>query len=339
MLVVNRDFEKEIEESCELKIKEVLFSGPTAVVCRVSNELNDFKTIKVIPSKHFFRSESLKAQVLHELKIAKMLQFSNSFVRLENHVYTQNFLVLIYEDFQSFCLESMYKDLDLTQYVPIIFKDLTDAIVVLRDNKLIHHEISLRHIFLINGYIKLGGLDHIFPIATPLPSFYARCPKSMEFTAPEFYTKRNLIYSSQIFSLGVVIYWLLFERFPFPPELRTTKHFSEFYEHQKVINFDCNQVCPEPNVFLIAKECLNVEYAERITLRYLKVTLDQYCKDRGSMLNMRKNAISKNKENLKKNVDIGKLQKESSFNSYKKCEVTSDDETQRGQCGGPQGPD
>lgn len=326
---VNRDLEKEIEESCQLKVKEVLSTSPAISVFRAINELNDFKTIKVIANKSFFRSEILKMQILHELKIGKMLQYSNSFVRLETHVYTQNYLVLIYEDHLPFCLEQMYQDLDLTQYLSIIFKDLVDALATLRDNKLIHHDISLRNVFLINGYVRLGGLEHIFPISSPLPSFYVPESRPLESLAPEFYTKKNLIYASQIFSLGVLIYWLLFERFPFPSEVKTHKHFSEFYAQRKVINLETNAVCPEPNIFTIVKECLLVEYADRITLRYLKSTLDTYCKNKGSLLNMRKNVMSKNKENMKKNVDLGKIRKDSSFNSYKKCNLISDDETGR----------
>jgi hypothetical protein len=217
----------------------------------------------------------------------------------------------------------------------IVFKDLTDAIVALRDYKLIHHEISLRHVFHINGYVKLGGLDHIFPVATPLPSFYSPSLRHLEYTPPEFYTKKNLLFSSQVFSLGVLIFWLLFQRFPYPAEIKTPKHFSDYFDHKKLMDLDSNRVCPEPNVFAIVKECLRVDYADRITIRYLKTTLDQYLKDRGSMLHMRKNAISKNKENLKKTFD-GKMQKDSSFNSFKKCDLTSDDEDQRRLPLGPQ---
>lgn len=333
---MNRDFEKEIEEACRVKIKEVASWGAHAIGCRVLNEFNDFKTVKVIPNKVFFRSENLKAAVLHELSIAKTLQNSNSFIRLEGHVYTQNYLVLIYEDHFGFGLENLYKDIDLSQYIAVVFKDLTDAIVVLRDNKLIHHEISLRHVFLLNGYVKLGGLDHIFPVATPLPSFFAYSPRHLEYLPPEHYTKKNLLFSSQVFSLGVLIFWLLFEAFPYPAEVRTPTHFRDYFERKKIMDLETNAVCPEPNVFAIVRECLRVEYSDRITIRYLKTTLDQYLKDRGSMLHMRKNAISKNKENLKKAFE-GKGAKDSSFNSFRKCEFSSHDEDRRRRPPGTQG--
>ena len=323
---ITSDLEKEVEDNCGLKIKEILSTATTQCMCRASNDINDLKTIKIIQSNNFFKSENLKAQILHELKIAKTLVFSNNFIKLEQHIYTPNFLILIYEDFQNFCLESLWNELDIPQYISIIFKDLVDAVVILRENKLIHHQITLRNVFLINGFIKLGGLEYIHPAATPLPSFYNFLPKSLEFSAPEFHTKKNLIFPSQVFSLGILIHFLLFDKFPFPSELKEEKHFREFYQLKKILNLVSNDICPEPNIFLVMKECLPVEYAERITLRYLKNTLDAYCKNKGSMLNIRKNAMSKNKENQKKNIESANQRKDSSFNSYKLCEIISIDE-------------
>lgn len=316
---VIHEFEKEIEESCDLKIKEIISKTEKVITCRAINEMNDYKTIKVIFNKSFFKSENSKSQILHELKISKLLQFSNNFIKLENHVYTQNYLILIYEDYINCCIENMQKEIDIGQYIPIVFKDLVDAIVVLRENKLIHHQVTLKNIYIINGYVKLGGLEHVHAIATPLPPFYANCEKSLEYLSPEFYTKKHLIYPSQVFSLGVSIYKLLFNKYPFDQNLKSENHFSEFYLKTKTIVLKPAESCVEANIYLVMKECLQVDYSERITIRYLKNTLDNYCKSRGSILTMRKNALVKTKEGGKKNGEFGKLAKESSFNSYHKC--------------------
>lgn len=323
------DLEKEIRENSEYQYRGILAKEGEVLICYLQTSAGEGRTARIYPMKAMFKSPTVKAHALYQLKTVKLIQNANCFVKMETHFYTASFLVMVFEDYFDFSLDKLITEIDLAQYLPIIFKDLIDALILLRENKLIHTMISPKVIFVMNGYVKLGGLQHVQEFGNE-QSYQSVPTQLLPYLAPEAFLKRKAIYPSQIFSLGMILFELVFKKRPFPLSVSTWTwdHYREFYERTKIFDFKNNDVCSDPVLFGIAKECLKIDYPNRITLRYLQEVTNDYIKSLGSILTLRKRAVTKSKEGLtKKNFERSKSLKTGSMVSIKKCELKSSDES------------
>ena len=92
------ELEKEIRESSDYIFKDVLAHDGPVLICLVHTATGEARTAHITPLKLMFQSPSLKASMLYQLKVSKLIQHSNCFVKLEAHFYSSNFLALIFEE-------------------------------------------------------------------------------------------------------------------------------------------------------------------------------------------------------------------------------------------------
>lgn len=325
---MHNDLEKEIKENSEYNYRGILAKEGEVLICYLQTATGESRTARVYPMKAMFKTPTVKAHALYQLKTVKLIQNANCFVKMETHFYTASFLVMVFEEYFDCSLDKLISEIELGQYLPIIFKDLIDALILMRENKLIHTMISPRVIYIMNGHVKLGGLEYVLEFGDE--QSYQNVPTNMlPYLGPEAFLKSKAIYPSQIFSLGMILYELLFKKRPFPDAVSawTWDHYRDFYERTKIFDFTTNDVCSDPVIFGIAKECLKIDYPNRITLRYLQEVTNDYIKSIGSILTLRKRAVTKSKEGLtKKNFERLKSLKTSSMISIKKCKLISPDE-------------
>jgi serine/threonine protein kinase len=319
------DLATEISKGSDYRFKGLLSQEEFVLICSLKNLMGESRTARIFPLKKVFKTPSLKTQTLYQLQVFKMIRNANCFLKLETHFYTSSYLVMVFEDYYEYSLDKVVTELDVAQYLVIIMKDLIDALVILRESKLIHTLICPQVVYVINGYVKLGGLQYIQGISCE--QNYDDIPsKLMPYLSPEIYLKRKAIFPSQIFSFGMLFYELLFKRSPFPlmEHQWTFQHYKEFYEKVKLFDFKINEICIEPNVFEIVKECLKIDYPNRMTLRYLQEVSGDFLKSQGSILTLRKRAITKTKEGvIKRNFESSNSKKTASMNSIRRCKLKS----------------
>ncbi len=320
--------EREINDRMPFKFVSAISSEGHISTCFLLTRAGERRTAQVFLLKELFRSEILKNEVIDQIKISKILQQSSCFVKLEDHFYTSSFLVIVYEHYHEYSLDKILSELELENHLVLILKDLTDALVILRENKLVHRSISPRHIYIINGYVKLGGLEYIQEIIKDLPEpAEIMAPPLLRYLPPEAFLKKKMVHSSQIFSLGIMLFELVYKKLPFPVlnGTWTFNHYREFYHETKRFSFSTNDVpqC-EPVIENIIKECLMIDYQERIPMRYLQEIINQYTKTRGSLFTLRKIAVANSKKvSARKGLDALKLSKTQSVNSLYRCKIRS----------------
>ena len=104
-----------------------------------------------------------------------------------------------------------------------IGKDICNALIVCKKQNIIHRDIKPQNIFISpNGDYKLGD----FGIAKVAESTTAGTKTgTYKYMAPEVYNNRPYGTSADLYSLGMVLYWLLNERrapfLPLPPDRKS----------------------------------------------------------------------------------------------------------------------
>ena len=102
-------------------------------------------------------------------------------------------------------------------------KDMCSALILCRENNIIHRDIKPQNIFASKyGTFKLGD----FGIAKTIEKTSGGTRTgTYKYMAPEVYNNKPYSYTADIYSLGMVMHWLLNERrspfVPLPPELPT----------------------------------------------------------------------------------------------------------------------
>lgn len=106
--------------------------------------------------------------------------------------------------------------------------DICNALALCRENNIIHRDIKPQNIFVSRyGDFKLGD----FSVAQNVELASADKVGTYSYMAPEVYKGKKYDYSVDIYSLGVVLYWLLNERrgpfLPLPPQTPTTEQIAD----------------------------------------------------------------------------------------------------------------
>nr|CCA22304.1 calcium/calmodulindependent protein kinase putative [Albugo laibachii Nc14] len=111
-----------------------------------------------------------------------------------------------------------------------IMLQLLRGVAFLHENCILHRDLKPENIFLHDSMVKIGD----FGLAVQLPHTNALLTKScgtLEYAAPEILTGQPYGSASDIFSVGVIMYVLLFGSFPFSIESATALQQSENFEH------------------------------------------------------------------------------------------------------------
>lgn len=161
----------------------------------------------------------------HELEAGNRLNHPN-IAKLVDHLSTSNFHYLVFEFFKGL---ELYELLEMQEFKPVpendvkfIFQQLLSALDHSHKNGIAHRDIKLENV-LVNRQLKLSLVDFgLCSVNTP-QEFESQTTSifSREFVGSENYTAPEIIkrcsynpFKSEVWSLGVVLYSLLFGQFP-----------------------------------------------------------------------------------------------------------------------------
>lgn len=295
------------EKNYSLKKIEVKKNKHTSLVTILNSDKKEF-TAKIISTKYFFKKKKLKKRLIDEIKIASQFKNHNLFIQLIDYFYTSDHLVIIYENFFKFSMIQIRKKLNIEMFILLILKDLVDILWILKENKIFHSLLSFDSIYLKNGYFKIGGFEHFLEYGTQNDFYKEEINKKYyPFMSPEFFLKKVIYYPSQIFSLGIILFNFIFEKFPIEEEITEIYHYKDFYSKKKKLAYNKELYCFDPNIYTLIKECLKIDYRERISLRYLKTLVEDYVKEiySNNLLQLRKTMEVKQNENIYISKNMG----------------------------------
>ena len=199
------------------------------------NIWNDFikeKTLGIGSLGITYKVKDKKTNKFYALKEIKKEKISkDNFCQIINNIKelnSENFVSIIkeYEDYENYyiimdlCLFNLedyliQRDNDLSiEEIKLILSQLNNALIIIREKK-----ISLENLKFSNILLSIDKLDKI---TLKLSDFYFKnennISNSIYSLSPEYLENKSINEKTDIWNLGVIIYFLLFKKFPFKSE-------------------------------------------------------------------------------------------------------------------------
>lgn len=252
-------------------ITKELGKGSCAVVKLATHKVTKEKFAIKIYTKEFLLDPQKRNIVKNEINILK--QLDNEYImKLYEEIDTPNYLYLVLEYINGIPLIDILKN-EKNGYLSekraiILMTQIIKGIIYLHDKNIYHRDIKLENILVMkNDIIKI--IDFGFAVKCNRDSYQKLFCGTPSYMAPELLNKEKYIpYYSDIWSLGVLFYSMLYGRFPFD---RKDKYLLEdnddFFEKITVIeiNFD-DEIKVDDNIKNLFKKIFVAEPTERITL-------------------------------------------------------------------------
>ena len=221
------------------KILRTLGKGSYGEVKLAIDKLTGIKyAIKMYPKK-IMEDSKKKRNIENEIKILKQLDNIN-IMKLYEVIKTDKFKYLIMEYIEGISLLDIMKK-ERRHYLEEkralkIFLQVAKAIEYCQNKNICHRDIKLENILTLkNDIIKL--IDFGFAVKTNKETFQTLLCGSPSYMAPEIVKREKYIAQySDIWSLGVLLYSMLYGRFPFKGKTQ-----SELFENIK----KCEVVFPK----------------------------------------------------------------------------------------------
>jgi len=203
-------------------IGKTLGKGSYAIVKLCTDKLSNENYAVKIYNKSELKDKVRKRCVNNEIETLKRISHEN-IIKLIEVIELKEYILLVQELFQGILLSQYYKknwkseDLskEKEKAYKIILKQIFNAVNYLHSNNIAHLDIKLDNI-LINKKLEIRIIDFGFAIYDPnksLNNFFGGTPNYM---SPEIVLKRPYVsYLSDIWSLGILIFKLFCNEYPF----------------------------------------------------------------------------------------------------------------------------
>ena len=217
-LILSNTSRAENNKIDEYTMLKELGKGSYATVKLAIHKKNHNKYAIKIYSKKSLLDKQKKGTVDNEIKILKQLDNIN-IMKLYEVIDTPNYLYLILEYIEGISLlDTIKKDSNHyfeEQRALKIFQQILNAIIYCQNKNICHRDIKLENILIKNNdIIKL--IDFGFAVKSSKGSYQNLFCGSPSYMAPEIVNKQKYIAQySDIWSLGVLFYSMLYGRFPF----------------------------------------------------------------------------------------------------------------------------
>ena len=198
-------------------IKELGKGSYATVKLAIHKKSNNKYAIKIYSKKSLLDKQK-KDTVNNEIKILKQLDNIN-IMKLYEIIDTPNYLYLIMEYIEGISLlETIKKDSNHyfeEQRALKIFQQILNAIIYCQNKNICHRDIKLENILIKNNdVIKI--IDFGFAVKSNKGTYQNLFCGSPSYMAPEIVNKKKYIAQySDIWSLGVLFFSMLYGRFPF----------------------------------------------------------------------------------------------------------------------------
>ena len=130
----------------------------------------------------------------------------------------------------------------------LILNDIIQIFAQMKERKLQHCFINENNLYLINGMVKLGGLEFLEPISKINMEErqylkFSYLFDDVDYLPPEVLVRKIFTLNMNLFSLGVFIYRLLYNRYPFEGKFNGSKDLLLMYQNEV-----CKLEFPEASV-------------------------------------------------------------------------------------------
>lgn len=252
-------------------ITKELGKGSCAVVKLATHKITKEKFAIKIYTKEFLLDPQKRNIVKNEINILK--QLDNEYImKLYEEIDTPNYLYLVLEYINGIPLIDILKNEKsgyLSQKRAIkLMVQIIKGITYLHDKNIYHRDIKLENILVMkNDTIKI--IDFGFSVKCNKDSYQKLFCGTPSYMAPELLNKEKYIpYYSDIWSLGVLFYSMLYGRFPFD---QNDKYFQDedddIFEKITVIELNFyDEIKVDDNIKNLFKKIFVAEPTERITL-------------------------------------------------------------------------
>jgi len=245
-------------------------AGCFGKVMLARDTLDNEVVIKKIPKSH-----NNVAEVANEVLAGRMLYHSN-IAQFKDHFSNSEFDFLIFERVHG---EDIFSLIEKKNFVPYsdhegrnIFKQILKAVTHCHKQQIVHRDLKLENLLMdASGkvtVIDFGLCDHV-----QRGSLSERFCGSLDYVAPEVLSRRSYDgYKADTYSLGIVLFTLLFAEFPFVSKDRI-RSIQQFAPHP-TINYGVQRL-RRWNVSEAAKDLINKMLdpnpAKRISLDAVKM--------------------------------------------------------------------
>lgn len=118
-----------------------------------------------------------------------------------------------------------------------MLNDLLQIFSQLKERRLHHCFINEENLYLINGMVKVGGLEYLErtnKIKLPELEYlkFSKIRKHIDYLAPEILTNKQLSMNMNLFSFGVLTHKLLFNVYPFQGKFKNNRDLELMYRNE-----------------------------------------------------------------------------------------------------------
>jgi len=174
---------------------------------------------KEVVIKRLPKEKSSPEDVLKEINAGRILNHRNV-AKFVDHFSSNEYEYLVFERIYG---SDLFHIIEKRSFIPFnerdvlkIFKQILKAIKHSHDNGIVHRDIKLENILMDTTTSKVTVIDYGLCDIVPRGTVSQKFCGSLDYVAPEVVAKRNYDgFVADIFSLGVVLYTLLFAEFPF----------------------------------------------------------------------------------------------------------------------------
>ncbi|MCQ2817622.1 MAG: serine/threonine-protein kinase [archaeon] len=235
--------------------------GSYAVVKLAYHKINGIKVaIKIYDKKEFTDSNNISA-VKQEIEVMKSLKHEN-IVKLYESINTQQYIYVMMElatGISLFEYLKSKKDQRINEKeCKELFSQIVKGINHCHLKNISHRDIKLENIILTDNCTKVKIIDFGFGIKSPITTIHKFFCGTPSYMPPEIVQKKG--YSAQyadIWSLGILLYTLLYGTFPFKSNYET-----DLYEMIISGKFECNDTVSD-NANKLIKRILKINPKQR----------------------------------------------------------------------------
>ena len=220
-----------------------------------------------IYEKNVLKDEEKKSTIKNEIYILKQLKNENdNIMKLYDVIYTNKYLYLILEYIDGISLLDYIQNTKNRRInenmCKKIFYQIVKAISYCQNKNICHRDIKLENILILNNnVIKL--IDFGFAVKCQRNEYQEFFCGTLYYMPPEIVNKQKYIpFYSDIWSLGVLLYTMLFGNFPF--KANTEEKLFELINEAKVVFPDYVDVSDEVKKLLL--KIIVIEPKKRISL-------------------------------------------------------------------------
>lgn len=260
----------DIEFNNKYIIEKVIYDKPTKLtgIIKSIHDNTEYIIKLRLNSCNKYEMEKIVCNLLKNKNCETIINFVD-FVKNDNYFY------FIYEYFEGENLAEYISNNNYSENdIKIIIKQICEAIKFLHNLNIIHGDLKLDNI-IINKYNKIKVIDFDLSTVCNIEDgiISDNVFGTIQYIAPESYDLCVYSKKSDIWSLGIILYVLVTNKFPTDIELTINKSYSNLCRRNEFKHIDINYLADiintkkyDINLLYLLEQLLKFDDSERITI-------------------------------------------------------------------------